>query len=63
MRRTAIADPRNVHAGRVISDVGGYYDGQSIVVAKGSVSDQSPDTPCGNNNNYSHSLLQRDAKQ
>lgn len=25
------ADPRNVRAGQIISDVGGYYDGQSIV--------------------------------
>jgi len=34
--KTCIIDPRNVHAGRVIHDVGGYYDGQSIVVSKGS---------------------------
>jgi len=36
-RKTAIVDVRNVHAGSVISDVGGYYDGQSIVCPQGSV--------------------------
>ena len=25
------SDPRNVRAGQIISDIGGYYDGQSIV--------------------------------
>ena len=28
---TALLDCRNVHAGLTISEVGGYYDGQSIV--------------------------------
>jgi len=32
----ALADPRNVRSGNIVSDIGGYYDGQSIVCPSGS---------------------------
>jgi hypothetical protein len=31
--QTSLVDPRNVRSGQIISDVGGYYDGQSLVSA------------------------------
>ena len=33
--RTALQDVRNVRNATIISDIGGYYDGQSIVCAEG----------------------------
>ena len=29
--RTSLHDPRNIRSGSIVSDIGGYYDGQSIV--------------------------------
>ena len=34
--RTALHDSRNIRSGSVVSDIGGYYDGQSIVRCEGS---------------------------
>ena len=33
---SSFSDPRNVRTGQIISDIGGYYDGQSIVYSAAS---------------------------